>query len=329
MSDQMSFQALVVRKQDGQYVSAVETRQVADLPAGDLLVQVEYSSLNYKDALSASGNPGVTRSYPHTPGIDAAGTVLEAGGGFAEGDRVIVIGYDLGMNTAGGFGGCIRVPSAWAMPLPEGMSALAAMQFGTAGLTAGLCVQRLLDAGVSLDGAAIAVTGATGGVGCLSVALLAKLGAEVTAVSGKPDAQAFLGELGAAQVISREELAQEGRPLQKTVWDGAVDVAGGWPLANLVAQLKPDAAVACCGLVADAALPVTVLPFILRGVSLLGVDSVEIPLARKQRIFESLAGAWSLPQLGSLCREVSLAQLPDEIDTILAGGQRGRVVVAL
>ena len=329
MSDVSDFSALVVREQDGRFVSAVEQRQLDDLPDGEVLVRVEYSSLNYKDALSASGNKGVTRSFPHTPGIDAAGTVCEAGGGFAAGDAVIVIGYDLGMNTAGGFGRYIRVPAAWVMPMPAGLTARVAMQYGTAGLTAGLCVKALLDAGIELRDARVAVTGATGGVGSIAVAMLADLGAQVSAITGKADSADMLGRLGAAEVLPRQEFSEPGGPVQKPRWDAAVDVAGGPPLANLLAQLKPAGACACCGLVADAALATTVLPFILRGVSLLGVDSVEIALEKKREIFELLAGDWRVGALDELCTEVGLEQLPAQIERILAGEQRGRILVRL
>jgi len=296
-----------------------------------VLIRVSYSSLNYKDALSASGNRGVTRNFPHTPGIDAAGTVAESSvSEFAEGDEVIVTGYDLGMNTAGGFGQYIRVPASWVIKRPAGLSLREAMILGTAGLTAALCVDKLEQAGLEPGGGPVLVTGATGGVGSIAVALLARLGYTVAAVTGKADQADFLRKLGAGQILERS-VVQTGaeKPLLKEQWGGAVDTVGGDILFNVVKSLQRGASVACCGLTAGTGFQASVLPFILRGVNLLGVDSVEIPLVVKASMWDRLSVQWKLPNLDELVREISLQDLPTEIERILAGQQVGRMLVRL
>lgn len=326
-----TFNALVVRQTADGFSRAVEEKSTDDLPAGELLVEVAYSSLNYKDALSATGNRGVTRSYPHTPGIDAVGIVAHSSDGrWAVGDEVLLTGFDLGMNTAGGFGRYVRVPAAWALRRPLGLDPHLCMLYGTAGLTAALSVDRLLQAGVQPDSGPVAVSGASGGVGSIAVGILARLGYDVHAISGKEEAAAALKRLGAAEVLPREVLADDGgKPLLKTQWAGAVDTVGGQPLANLLKSTQWGGAVSCCGLVGGADLPLTVFPFILRGVSLLGVDSVECPLPTRQRLWQKLATEWrpkGLEELGQTC---SLAELDDRIDAILKGHITGRVVVDL
>lgn len=327
MSDM--FSALLTTEQAGQYQTALVQRQLDELSPGEVLIRVQWSSMNYKDALSASGNKGVTRQYPHTPGIDAAGQVVsDDSGTFAEGTAVLVTGYDLGMNTAGGYGEYIRVPASWVVRLPDTLDAREAMLLGTAGLTAGLCVQALLDSGVTPEDGEVLVTGATGGVGSLSVALLAHLGFSVVAATGKDDAHDWLKALGAASCVGREALADAGRPMLKPRWAGAVDTLGGEPLANVIKSTAYGGSVACCGLAASTDLPLSVFPFILRNVRLLGVDSVEQPLAAKAAIWQRLATDWRLPQLEQvLAEEVSLQALPGWFERILAGGVRGRVLV--
>ncbi|WP_111656505.1 YhdH/YhfP family quinone oxidoreductase [Isoalcanivorax indicus] len=329
MSD--PFAALLTTEQDGRYRTELVQRSLDDLPEGDVLIRVQWSSLNFKDALSASGNKGVTRRYPHTPGIDAAGLVVsDASGTFAEGAAVMVTGYDLGMNTAGGYGEYIRVPAAWVVRLPEGLKARDAMLLGTAGLTAGLCVQALLDSGVAPEDGDILVTGATGGVGSLAVALLAHLGFTVVAGTGKADAHDWLRALGAASCLDRDALFGESsaRPMLKPRWAGAVDTLGGEPLASVIKSTAYGGSVACCGLAASTDLPLTVFPFILRNVRLLGVDSVEQPLAAKTAVWQRLATDWRLPVLEQIvAAEVGLADLPAWFERILAGGVRGRVLV--
>ena len=327
-----SFRAFQVEKTaDRQFPRSIVERDTADLPDGELLIDVAYSSLNYKDALSATGNPGVTRNFPHTPGIDAAGTVEESrSDAFAVGDPVIVIGFDLGMNTAGGFGEKVRVPAAWAVPMPAGLDARTSMILGTAGFTAALCVHKLEAFGMTPDGGPVLVTGATGGVGSVAVKLLAKLGYEVHAVTGKPEQHSFLRGLGAEQLLSREDALQgTERPLGRPTWGGAVDTVGGQILVNAVKSLRYGASLAACGLVASPEIPATVLPFILRHVNLLGIDSVELPLAQKAEIWNKLAGAWHLDGLEELAAPLTLATLSSAIDRILAGKMVGRGLVDL
>lgn len=327
-----SFKALQVSETEGgRFESKIVERATDDLPAGEVLIRVRYSSLNFKDALSASGNRGVTRSYPHTPGIDAAGVVASSSvAEFAEGDEVIVTGYDLGMNTAGGFGQYIRVPAAWVIKRPQGLSLRDAMILGTAGLTAALCVDKLEQAGLEPGDAPVLVTGATGGVGSIAVALLASLGYKVAAVTGKADQADFLTRLGATQIVERAALqAGVEKALLKEQWNGAVDTVGGDILFNVVKSLQRGASVACCGLTAGTHFQASVLPFILRGVNLLGVDSVEIPLVVKASMWDKLSLQWKLANLDELAHEINLEQLPEAIERILAGGQVGRVLVRL
>ena len=327
-----SFLALQARENaSGRFETQVVERNIDELPAGEVLIRVSYSSLNYKDALSASGNRGVTRNFPHTPGIDAAGVVTESSvSEFCAGDEVIVTGYDLGMNTAGGFGQYIRVPAAWVIKRPAGLSLREAMALGTAGLTAALCVDKLEQAGLEATDAPVLVTGATGGVGSIAVALLASLGYHVAAVTGKPDQADFLTGLGAKQILERSAL-QAGieKPLLREQWAGAVDTVGGDSLFNVVKSLQRGASVACCGLTAGTNFQASVLPFILRGVNLLGVDSVEIPLVVKASMWDRLSVQWKLPNLDALVKEITLAELPAAIAQMLNGQQAGRMLVRL
>ncbi|MEN2507901.1 YhdH/YhfP family quinone oxidoreductase [Stutzerimonas stutzeri] len=327
-----SFLALQARENaSGRFETQVVERNIDELPAGEVLIRVSYSSLNYKDALSASGNRGVTRNFPHTPGIDAAGVVTESSvSEFCAGDEVIVTGYDLGMNTAGGFGQYIRVPAAWVIKRPAGLSLREAMALGTAGLTAALCVDKLEQAGLEATDAPVLVTGATGGVGSIAVALLASLGYHVAAVTGKPDQADFLTGLGAKQILERSAL-QAGieKPLLREQWAGAVDTVGGDILFNVVKSLQRGASVACCGLTAGTNFQASVLPFILRGVNLLGVDSVEIPLVVKASMWDRLSVQWKLPNLDALVKEITLAELPAAIAQMLNGQQAGRMLVRL
>ena len=327
-----TFKALESTKTDqGNTLSIIE-KSIDDLPEGELLIKVKFSSLNYKDALSASGAPGVTRNYPHTPGIDAVGIIEETKDqNFKEGDSVIVTGYDLGMNTSGGFGEYIRVPSSWAINLPSGLSERDSMSLGTAGLTAGLSIQALDDynSNQGFDNSNSIVTGSTGGVGSIAVMLLSKLGSSVTAVTGKETQKGLLERLGATEIISREELSEISRtPIGKTIWNFGVDVVSGNILTLLLASLKPGGAVACSGLVGGPSFESSIFPFILRGNALLGIDSVEIPLQKKLQVWENFASDWQL-DLSDLVKEVTLEELEKEISTILEGGQVGRVLVNL
>ena len=327
-----TFRALVVSKTDEKtFTREITERSISDLPEGEVLIRVHFSSLNYKDGLSCIGNPGVTRNYPHTPGIDASGKVVESSDSrFKEGDSVIVSGYDLGMNTSGGFGEYIRVPADWVVPLPEGMTFKEASIYGVAGFTAALSVDALQKHGVNPEQGEIVVTGSTGGVGSVTVALLSLLGYTVVASTGKKEESEFLQRLGASEIISREEVNDESKkPLLRERWAGAVDTVGGTTLATLLKAAKRGGAVAATGLVASSELSTTVFPFILRGVSLLGIDSGFTPTKLRLEIWNKLAGIWKIPQLEQLTIDCTLEELDPEIDKILAGGQRGRVVVNL
>jgi acrylyl-CoA reductase (NADPH) len=324
----------VEEQQDGDklaYSSKIVTRTLDELPVGEVLVKVQYSSLNYKDALSASGNKGVTRNYPHTPGIDAAGIVHSSSvDGYKAGDAVIITGYDLGMNTDGGYAEYVRVPAAWLVPLPKGLSAFESMVLGTAGLTAALCVDKLLKAGLTPAAGTVLVTGATGGVGSVAVALLAQLGFTVTAATGKAEAADFLRGLGATDIIERRELQEESpRPLLKERWAGVVDVVGGVVLWNAVKALQYGGSVACCGLVGSPTLDASVFPFILRGVNLLGVDSVNVPQPLKAAMWQRLATDWKLEQLEALAEKIGLDELEEKLNGLLVGKGKGRMVLAL
>ena len=325
-----TFNALLVEKQeDKSFTRNVTQRSLDDLPDGTLLIHVHYSSLNYKDALSAIGNPGVSRNFPHTPGIDAAGTVVSCDDNrFKKGDEVIVTGYDLGMNTAGGFGEYIRIPSDWALAKPDGLTLREAMVIGTAGFTAGLSLQGLVENGVTPDKGDILVTGATGGVGSVAVALLAKAGFSVVACTGKKEHESFLKNLGASKVITRGELLEnKERPMLKEQYAGAVDTVGGEYLAQAVKATQYDGTVTCCGLTASADLNVSVFPFILRGVSLLGIDSVQCPMPPRERLWGKLADEWKLECLDDLTEEVTLSEVNGKIDAILKGQISGRTLV--
>jgi len=328
--EEKNFRAYVVEENDGEYNGAITTRSIDDLPEGDLLVEVHYSSLNYKDALSATGNKGVTRKYPHTPGIDAAGIVADPGvEGFEKGEPVIVTSYDLGMNTDGGFGRYIRVPSEWAVKLPAGLSLKESMIMGTAGLTAGMSVQRLTGLVQAEDGA-IVVSGATGGVGSMSVAILSRLGYRVAAITGKQEEEGFLRELGASEIIPRKDIdSEESSPMLKESFAGGIDTVGGHILENIIKSVGPMGAVTCCGLVASPKLGLTVFPFILRGVTLMGIDSQNYPMKFRKEVWEKLSGEWKPEQLMTMYREISLEQVGTAIHDMLEGKSRGRTIVKL
>jgi len=326
-----TFKALLIERTDDGFTRSIVERSTDELPAGDLLIEVGYSSLNYKDGLSATGNPGVSRNFPHTPGIDAAGVVLEStSADFAAGDEVIVIGFDLGMNTPGGYGQRISVPAGWAVPLPAGLTLREAMIIGTAGFTAALCVHKLEAAGMHPSAGPVLVTGASGGVGSVAVKLLAKLGYQVTAVTGKSEQHDFLKSLGAATIMSRDDArAGADKPMLAETWGGAIDTVGGEILFNAVKGLRYGASLAACGLVDSPQIPASVLPFILRHVNLLGVDSVQLPIEQKAQIWEKLAGPWKLEGLEALVEELTLSDLSGAIDRILAGQMVGRGLVDL
>jgi len=318
---------------DGDHVHrTVTSLPVGALPDNDVTVRVAYSSLNYKDALSASGNRGVTRHYPHTPGIDAAGTVLASRDArFAAGDRVLCTGFDLGMDVPGGFGELVRVPGDWLVPLPEGLSEREAMVLGTAGLTAAIGLERLQTVGVVPGGGPVVVTGASGGVGSLAVALLARAGYEVIASTGTTAAHPLLKRLGASGFLEREALGNPtSRPLLEGLYAGGIDTVGGDTLAGLLKHTAVGGAVAACGMVGGAELQVSVFPFILRGVALLGIDSQHYPMASRRAMWRTLAGAWRVPDLADvpgLVEEIGLDGLETAIEDILVGATVGRVLV--
>jgi putative YhdH/YhfP family quinone oxidoreductase len=294
---------------------------------------VLYSSLNYKDALSASGNKGVTRTYPHTPGVDAAGVVADScDPRFQIGESVLVTGYDLGMNTAGGWAEYIRVPADWVVKCPTSLTMRQTMIYGTAGFTAALSVFKLQYAGLTPQQGEVLVTGATGGVGSIGVAILAKLGYTVVAVTGKSDSHAFLKQLGAQTILSREEVQDHSsRPLLKARWAGVLDTVGGKTLATALRSTQQRGQVSCCGLVDSWELHTNVFPFILRGINLLGVDSAESPMERRLAMWQLLSTEWNvINQLEELAIECDLATLNAVyIDQILQGQVRGRVVIKI
>lgn len=330
--NEQAFSALeVFEDADKRIHRRVRQKALSELPPGDVLVRVRYSSLNYKDALSANGNRGVTKHYPHTPGIDAAGTVVESvDPQWRNGEEVICTGYDLGMNTSGGFGQYIRVPGQWLVRKPQGISLLESMQFGTAGFTAAQCLLHLQHNSITPDKGDIVVTGATGGVGTVAILLLHKLGYRVAAVTGKPSEHAFLRALGAATILERQELLQgREKHLLPIRWAGAIDAVGGEMLATVVKSLGFDGVVTSCGNAASGHLPLTVYPFILRGIHLIGVYSANCPMDRRQLVWEKLAGDWKLDDLSRNCRLIALGQLDAEIQAMLAGQSKGRCVVDL
>ena len=330
--DSKTFKAMVVQeKTDGTYTRRIAEKSLDDLPAGEVLVRVHYSSLNYKDGLSATGHRGVTKNYPHTPGVDAAGVVEESlSEAFQPGDQVIVTSYDLGMNTPGGFGQYIRVPAGWVVPLPENLSPKESMAYGSAGLTAGFCIFKLQEHAITPERGEILVTGATGGVGSFAVAMLAKIGYQVVAVTGKMDEKQFLIDLGAKEVISRDAATDiSGKPLLKGRWAGVVDAVGGEILSTAIRATKLHGAVTCCGNVASPDLPINVYPFILRGISLVGIDSQSFPMTFRRQTWEKIATDWKLDNLDRQTSVCSLEELDSEIDLILAGKQKGRVIVDL
>ena len=327
-----TFRALVVSEAgDGKFTREVKSREIESLPEGEVLIKVKYSSLNYKDALSAAGNRGVTRKYPHTPGVDVAGVVETCGGGeFVPGDEVVTHGYDLGMDTSGGFGQYVRVPAKWVLPLPDGLGLEESMIYGTAGFTAAYSALKIAEVGVAPGDGNILVTGATGGVGSMAVAILSMAGYEVTASTGKPDRGEFLKDLGAAEVIGRQDLVDTtGKLLLRGRWAGAVDTVGGEMLATALKSVRQRGVVTTCGNVASHELNINVYPFILRGVSLVGIDAASCPMEKRKAVWERIAGEWKLPALGRISKKVSLEELGPEIDKILKGGQVGRVVVDL
>jgi putative YhdH/YhfP family quinone oxidoreductase len=327
---QSQFACLLVEKDpSGAIRRQITTCPTTDLPPGDVLVRVQFSSLNYKDALAAQGHAGVVRKFPHVPGIDAAGTVVESSAAqFKPGDSVVITGNELGAAQWGGWAELVRVPADWIVPLPAGLSLRESMILGTAGFTAAQCVHAIVLNDVKPDAGEIVVTGSTGGVGCLAVKLLAKLGYTVVAVTGKPQLESRLKAWGASRIISRSEVVNTSdKPLLSTRWAGAVDTVGGDTLATLIRETKPYGVVAACGLVGGVNLPLTVHPFILRGITLAGIGSALLPLDRRQEIWRRLSTDWRLDNLAELATIVPLENVEPAIQQILQGQIVGRTVI--
>jgi acrylyl-CoA reductase (NADPH) len=325
-----TFKAFCVSQNEGRIVKKI--RQVAfdELPHNEVLIRVSYSSLNYKDALSASGNKGVTRKFSHVPGIDAAGIVEKSEDPeLAAGTRVIVTGFDLGMNTWGGFGEYISVPACWVVKLPDGLSLKEAMCLGTAGFTAGMSVEKILDAGIQPGDGAIVISGATGGVGSMATAILSTLGFEVAAVSGKNDDSFLYDVLGACSVISRKEFIDkyDSKPLSSADFAAGIDNVGGEILSGILKSVKQNGVVASCGNVASAELNTTVFPFILRAVTLAGIDSAQASMPLRQLVWNKLATIWKPAKLHEMVQEIELEQLPEKLDELLQGKAVGRYVL--
>jgi len=330
----MPFKALwITETETGTFERTIVDRLIDDLPAGEIVIQVHYSSLNYKDALSATGNKGITRKFPHTPGIDAAGVVeISRNEQFAVGDEVLVTGYDLGMNTCGGFGQFIRVPASWVVKKPAGLSLKDCMIIGTAGFTAACALYKMELMKMQPGTGPIVVTGSTGGVGSVAVSILSKAGYEVIAVSGKTNALEYLQHLGATRVEDRSfVLDTSKKALLKPKWAGAIDTVGGDTLVTLLKGCQPEGSVVSTGLVASPKLDATVYPFILNGVNLLGIGSAETPMAVRLIIWEKLNTDWNIKdKLAAIAKEVTLEELNSTyFDSILQGKIMGRIVVNL
>jgi alcohol dehydrogenase len=326
-----AFQAMVVRKsEDRRFTRAIETRRVSELPDGEVLIRVRASTINFKDRMSAHGNPSITRRFPHTPGVDAAGEIVESAvADMPAGRRVAVISHQMGMNQPGGFGQFVRVPAAWVMALPDTLSFEQAMAFGTPGYTAALAVDAVLETGLEPKDAAVAVTGAAGGVGAFAAAFLARLGARVTAVTGRPDAADMLRSIGVEHVRARDAFNDaSGRNLLPPEFDAGVDVAGGETLSTLLRSLRDGGALAVTGNAADTAFPANVLPFILRGVRLIGVNAEHTDRARREAVWRRMAEDWRPDALDALYSVIPLAALPDALAPE-ARADPGRIVVDL
>lgn len=322
-----TFKAFVAEKTDGGFRRQVRDFSAGDLPADGVLVDVEWSSVNYKDALASTPDGKVARISPLIPGIDLAGRLVEEAGSLPAGSAVVAHGYDLGVARHGGFAEKARVPEGWLVPLPDGLDARQAMVIGTAGYTAALSVIALQEHGITPEAGPVLVTGATGGVGSVAVSILAGLGYEVAASTGKSEGHDYLRSLGAAEVIDRSTLEGSGKPLDSMVWAGAVDCVGGATLANVLAKIRYGGAVAASGLTGGAQVPTTVMPFILRGVSLLGIDSVQTPIERRRRVWERLATDLRPPRLDEIGASIGMDDLDEVLGRILAGGVTGRYVV--
>ena len=325
------FQALVLDQVEKQITATLTNLSIDALPEGDVLVDVSYSSLNYKDSLAITGKGRICKQFPMVPGIDFVGTVAESNHpNFTKGQAVLLTGWGVGESHWGGMAQKARVRGDWLVHLPETLPAAKAMQLGTAGLTAMLCVQALQQSGITPDKGQILVSGACGGVGSIAISLLAALNYQVVALTGRAGAHRdWLVQLGACDVIDRSEFETQGRPLDKQRWAGAVDTVGSTILANILSQIDYDGAVAACGLAAGFDLPTTVMPFILRGVKLLGVDSVYIDAARRENAWQALAQTLPESYYAQSCQEITLEQVQDAAAQMIQGQIKGRVLIRL
>lgn len=324
----IQYKAFVVDELDGKFTQSIKIMDTKTLPSGEVLIHVHYSSINYKDALSASGNKGVTKNYPHTPGIDAAGVVVRSDNKeFKEGDKVIVTGNDLGMNTAGGYGQFVCVPADWIVKLPENLTLKEAMIIGTAGFTAGISILRLSEKVHPVDGKII-VSGATGGVGSMALSILHKIGYQTVAISGKESEYPFLKSLGVSEIVKRNEFQlADKRPILSAQFAGGIDTVGGPILENIIKSLQPLGVVTTCGSVSSTQLNISVFPFILRGVSLIGVSSQNYPKAPRKELWNKLANEWKPQNLMELYNEIGLEDVKSALDLILMGKLKGRTIV--
>ena len=323
----MKYKAYLVDELDGVYSGSIKELEMREILEGNVLIRVRYSSLNYKDALAASGVKGVASSYPFVPGIDVAGEIIESSSDkFKAGDQVLATGYKIGMSVFGGFGELVQIPEDWVVPLPSNLSLVNAMSLGTAGLTAGACVKKVLDNNVTFDKPFL-VSGATGGVGSIAVTLLSHLKFEVHAITGKPNEIDLLTKMGVSNTIDRNEFMSEPvKALDKAIYSGGIDTVGGDILSKMLSMIERHGSVACCGNVAGMKFTSSVFPFILRGVSLIGIDSAESDINFKKEIWNLFSNEWSL-DISDYSKIVTLDNIGDEITKILQGKQIGRVVI--
>ena len=322
---------LVEKTNDKEFISDIKQVSIPKCAENEIVIKVTYSSLNYKDALSSIGNPGVTRNFPHITGIDVAGTVYESTSNiFKMGERVLVTGYDMGMNTHGGHAQFVKVPASWVARIPDSISDKEIMTFGTAGLTAALSINELIANGVKPENGPVLVTGATGGVGSIAVSILSKIGFNVVAISGKKEKIDYLKRIGASEVILRDTFNEESKkPIMNEKYIAVVDTVGGEILANALKYIKYDGVATCCGLTSSHELNTNVFPFILRGIRLIGIDSVECKLEKKQAAWEKLASKWKINTLDSITNEITLYEIKDAYKLLLSGKAVGRYVVKI
>ena len=323
----MKYKAYLVEENEGKHSGQVKEIEMPSLDDGNVIIKVHYSSLNYKDALASSGVKGVVKSYPFVPGIDVAGEIIETSNSeFSVGDNVVATGYKIGMSVFGGFGELVQLPSKWVLKLPDELNSFDSMCYGTAGITAAACVKKIVDANVSNE-LPVLVSGATGGVGSISVGILSKLGYQVHAISGKQDKIETLKSMGASEIILRDEFTNEPiKALDKAIYGGAVDTVGGEILAKIISMVANQGVVSCCGNVAGAMFTSSVFPFILRGVQLSGIDSAESSLVLKKELWNLLSNEWSL-NLTDHIKTIQIDGIGDEVKKILNGNQVGRVVI--